>query len=52
MFGGKANAFKFKRSIKPTDYVIDFGCGGDYLLENLDWIKRMGIKVNPSAHFF
>ena len=50
MFGGKANCFKFKKSIKPNDTVIDFGCGGGYLLQNLNCSERLGIEVNESAH--
>ena len=49
-FGGKANAFKFKRSICSKDTVIDFGCGGGFLLANLDCQKRLGVEVNESAH--
>ena len=32
-FGGKANAFKFKKSIKESSTVIDFGCSGGFLLK-------------------
>ncbi|MFA8441939.1 class I SAM-dependent methyltransferase [Yoonia sp.] len=50
IFGGKANSFKFKRSISSEDAVIDFGCGGGFLLANLDCANRMGIEVNDYAH--
>ena len=50
MFGGRANSFKFNRSIKPNDTVIDFGCGGGFLLKNLNCSERLGIEVNASAH--
>jgi SAM-dependent methyltransferase len=50
LFGGKANTFKFNRSIKPNDTVIDFGCGGGFLLKNLNCSERLGIEVNESAH--
>ena len=50
MFGGKANSFKFERSIKPNDTVIDFGCGGGFLLQNLNCSERLGVEVNESAH--
>ena len=50
IFGGKANSFKFDRSIKRNDSVIDFGCGGGFLLKNLDCAERLGIEVNESAH--
>ena len=48
-FGGWANAYKFKNSIKKTDTVVDFGCGGGWLLKNLECEKRIGIEPNPSA---
>lgn len=48
-FGGWANAFKFKKSIAPQDTVIDFGCGGGFLLHNLDCKNKIGIEPNASA---
>ncbi|UCE39033.1 MAG: methyltransferase domain-containing protein, partial [Thermoplasmata archaeon] len=48
-FGGLANLFKFKEFINPTDTVVDFGCGGGYLLRNLQCKEKMGIEVNPHA---
>ena len=50
IFGGLANTFKFKRSITSTDTVIDFGCGGGFLLSNLNCYKKLGIEINISAH--
>ena len=49
-FGGAANAFKFRRSVKPSDKVIDFGCGGGFLLANLDCAEKVGLEVNQNAH--
>ena len=49
-FGGVANSFKFKKSIRRGDTVVDFGCGGGFLLKNLDCAVRLGIEVNKSAH--
>ena len=49
-FGGQANAFKFARTVKPTDTVIDFGCGGGFLLKELECARRIGIEPNSSAH--
>jgi SAM-dependent methyltransferase len=48
-FGGWANAFKFKDSISPQDTVIDFGCGGGFLLKNLECKTKIGIEPNLSA---
>jgi SAM-dependent methyltransferase len=48
-FGGWANSPKFAPYIRPTDSVLDFGCGGGYLLANLHCAKRVGVEVNSSA---
>lgn len=48
-FGGWANQTKFVAFIKPTDTVLDFGCGGGYLLEQLKCAEKIGVEVNPSA---
>ncbi len=48
-FGGKANHFKFATHVKPTDIVLDFGCGGGYLLKNLECAQRIGVEINPVA---
>lgn len=48
-FGGWANAYKFRHSITEGDTVIDFGCGGGYLLQNLSCRLKIGIEPNPSA---
>ena len=48
-FGGKANLFKFERFISKTDIVLDFGCGGGFLLDNLNCIGKIGIELNEIA---
>ena len=48
-FGGWANLSKFIGYIKPSDRVIDFGCGGGYLLKNITCSKKIGVEVNESA---
>lgn len=48
-FGGWANSYKFKNSISKGDTVVDFGCGGGFLLKSLDCKRRIGIEPNPSA---
>jgi len=47
--GGWANRHKFERSINQKDLVVDFGCGGGYLLANLHCGKRIGIEPNDAA---
>jgi SAM-dependent methyltransferase len=48
-FGGIANKLKFERYIKKDDVVLDFGCGGGFLLKNLDCRERIGVELNPVA---
>jgi SAM-dependent methyltransferase len=48
-FGGWANSHKFQNTVKPTDTVIDFGCGGGFLLAQLNVGRRIGIEPNDVA---
>lgn len=48
-FGGWANLTKFDSYIEENDVVLDFGCGGGYLLNNLKCKKKIGVEVNGSA---
>lgn len=48
-FGGLANKIKFEAFVEPSFNVIDFGCGGGYLLDNLTCDGKIGIEVNPAA---
>ncbi|MEM4235337.1 MAG: class I SAM-dependent methyltransferase [Candidatus Methanomethylicaceae archaeon] len=49
LFGGVANLFKFREHILPHHRVLDFGCGGGYLLKNLMCAARYGVEINPVA---
>jgi SAM-dependent methyltransferase len=48
-FGGWANLTKFSPFVRPDMKVLDFGCGGGYLLRNIDCRGKIGIEVNPVA---
>ncbi len=48
-FGGQANLFKFSGYISPEDVVIDFGCGGGYLLKNIVCARKIGIEISDVA---
>ena len=48
-FEGEAGIFKFKDYIGPEDSVLDFGCGGGYLLKNLSCGKKIGVEPNRAA---
>lgn len=49
VFGGIVNVDKFKEFIQPEHNVIDFGCGGGFLLSNLDCSGKKGVEINPEA---
>lgn len=48
-FGGTIDLWKFEKLIKKSDTVLDFGCGGGYILENLKCKSKYGIEINPIA---
>ena len=47
--GGYLNKFKFEEHIKKEDIIMDFGCGGGYLLDNFDNKNKIGFEINISA---
>ena len=49
LFGGQAELKKFCPFIKPTDSVVDFGCGGGFLLAKPICANGIGVDVNPAA---
>ena len=51
-FGGKANLFLFEKHVLPSDTVLDFGCGGGFLIMNLQCRVKIGIELNPVARDF
>ena len=46
---GKRLSKIFSQYIKETDIVLDFGCGGGYLLNNINCDKKLGFDINQSA---
>ena len=46
---GRIETRKFRAYVKPTDSVLDFGCGGGHILRNLNCAKRVGVEINPAA---
>lgn len=48
-FGGWADQSKFAEYISSTSRVLDFGCGGGFLLKSMTCSKKVGVEVNPSA---
>jgi SAM-dependent methyltransferase len=48
-FGGWANQTKFAPYVTPQSRVLDFGCGGGYLLKGMNCATKVGVEVNPAA---
>jgi len=48
-FGGWANRVKFEKWLSPDLDVLDFGCGGGWLLASLPGRRKLGVEVNPEA---
>jgi len=48
-FGGWADLTKFKGWIQPNFKIIDFGCGGGYLLKNIICREKIGVEINETA---
>ena len=48
-FGGWANQTKFSEFVDADSTVLDFGCGGGFLLKNMRCGKRVGVELNPTA---
>src|SRR5277367_3989263 len=48
-FSGRAETGKFKRYISPGDTVIDFGCGGGFILKNINCGKKIGVEISDVA---
>lgn len=46
---GRWNRHLWAPHIRSDDDVLDFGCGGGFLLRMLDARARIGVEVNPAA---
>jgi FkbM family methyltransferase len=47
--GGELNRWKFEPYIGEDDVVVDFGCGGGYLLARLPGREKIGVDASPLA---
>jgi len=50
--GAVLEARKFQPFIRSNHLVLDFGCGGGWVLANLQCAKRVGVELNPAAREF
>jgi SAM-dependent methyltransferase len=46
---GRLNRAKFVSFVSPTDSVLEFGCGGGWLLKGIDARRRVGVEPNSTA---
>lgn len=51
-FGGKIKANMFRPHINKDMTVVEFGCGGGYLLNNIEAKEKVGIEINDTARAF
>jgi SAM-dependent methyltransferase len=49
---GIAQKFLFEEFTDKTKNVLEFGCGGGFLLKNLEGKEKIGIEINPEARAF
>lgn len=49
VYAGEWSAILWKGFTSNTDDVLDFGCGGGFVLASLPSRRKMGIEVNPLA---
>jgi SAM-dependent methyltransferase len=47
--GGELDLWKFEPHIRTSDRVVDFGCGGGYLLARLPGTEKVGVEPSPHA---
>ncbi len=48
-YGANQDLWMYKDYVKPSDTVLDFGCGGGYMLKKLHCKNKYGIDINPVA---
>jgi SAM-dependent methyltransferase len=47
---GSLSAKWYQPYVKAGDRVLDFGCGGGFILKHVEDVERIGVEVNPNAH--
>lgn len=49
MYGAQQDIWMYTPFIKAGDKVLDFGCGGGYMLKKLNCKAKYGVDINPRA---
>lgn len=47
--GGILNKFKFEEEVDENEVLMDFGCGGGFLLQQFSNKTKIGFEINKSA---
>jgi SAM-dependent methyltransferase len=48
-YGAILDLFKFRDEVGVNDRLLDFGCGGGFMLDRLDAGEKIGIEANAAA---
>lgn len=48
-FAAKITAHNFEHLVQSSHTVLDFGCGGGFVLNGLTCKRRIGVEINPFA---
>ena len=48
-FGALINSHRFIKYINSNDAVLDFGCGGGFMLDKINCKIKHGVEINPEA---
>src|SRR3989344_4449525 len=48
-YGANQDTWMYKPYINKNSVVLDFGCGGGYILEKLICKEKYGVDINPVA---
>lgn len=49
LYGAQQDLWMYEPFIKENDKVLDFGCGGGYILEKTKCRFKYGVDINPEA---
>lgn len=48
-FSAVIDLFKFEDEVGPRDRLLDFGCGGGFILDRLPAREKIGVEINDAA---
>tara|TARA_B100001173_G_scaffold311908_1_gene330800 strand:+ start:75 stop:719 length:645 start_codon:yes stop_codon:yes gene_type:complete len=48
-FGALINIHRFTNHIDANDTILDFGCGGGFMLDKINCRVKHGVEINPKA---